>query len=87
MFSYHLAWLYCAGKPIAIAVYTVRHQEFQYPLLDAAHYGTQSENQVSNGSLMGLFSLFILSPFTRILELSTKSYQCSRKGDKDMAAI
>ena len=49
-----------------------KHQEFQFPLLDAAHCGTESEHQVSNGSLIGLFSLFILSPFTRILELRTK---------------
>ena len=46
-----------------------RHQEFQFPLLDAAHCGTESEHQVSNGSLIGLFSLFILSHFTRILNL------------------
>ena len=64
-----------------------RHQEFQFPLLDAAHCGTESEHQVSNGSLIGLFSLFVFSPFTRMLELCTKSYQCSRKEDKDMAAI
>ena len=49
-----------------------KHQEFQFPLLDAVHCGTESEHQVSNGSLIGLFSLFILSPFTRILELRTK---------------
>ena len=30
------------------------------------------EHQVSNGSLIGMFSLFILSPFTRILELGAK---------------
>ena len=45
-----------------------RHQEFQFPLLDAAHCGTESKHQVSNGSLIGLFSL-ILSHFTRILNL------------------
>ena len=49
-----------------------KHQEFQFPLLDATHCGTESEHQVSNGSLIGLFSFFILSPFTRILELCTK---------------
>ena len=49
-----------------------KHQEFQFPLLDAAQCGTESEHQVSNGSLIGLFSFFTLSPFTRILELSTK---------------
>ena len=49
-----------------------KHQEFQFPLLDAAHCGTESEHQVSDGSLIGMFSLFILSPFTRILELCTK---------------
>ena len=31
------------------------HQEFQFPLLDAAHCETESEHQVSNGSMMGLF--------------------------------
>ena len=46
-----------------------RHQEFQFPLLDAAHCGTESEHQVSNGSLIGLFSLLILSPFTQILNI------------------
>ena len=45
-----------------------KHQEFQFPLLDAAHCGTESEHQVSNGNLIGLFSLFILSHFTQILE-------------------
>ena len=49
-----------------------KHQEFQFPLLDAVHCGTESEHQVSYGSLIGLFFLFILSPFTQILELSTK---------------
>ena len=48
-----------------------KHQEFQFPLLDAVHCGTESEHQVSYGSLIGLFFLFILSPFTQILELST----------------
>ena len=42
-------------------------------MLDAVHCGTDSEHQVSNGSLIGLFSLLILSPFKRILELRTKS--------------
>ena len=45
----------------------LRHQDFQFRLLDAAHRGTESEHQVSNGSIIGLCSLFILSPFTRIL--------------------
>ena len=36
--------------------------------MDAGHCRTESEHQVSNGSLM--FSLFILCPFTRILELT-----------------
>ena len=49
-----------------------RHQEFQFPFLDATHCGTEGEHKVSNGSLIGLFSRFILSPFTRTLELSTK---------------
>ena len=48
-----------------------RHQEFQFPVLDAVHCGTESEHQVSNGSLIGLFSVFILSPFTRVLEFRT----------------
>lgn len=39
----------------------------------------ESEHQLSNGSLTGLFSLFILSHFTWILELSTKWYQYSLK--------
>ena len=55
---------------IVLSVY--KHQEFQFPLLDAAHCGTESEHQVSNGNLNGMFSFFILSPFTRILELCTK---------------
>ena len=38
-----------------------RHQEFQIPLLDAAHCGTESEHQVFNGSILGLISIFILS--------------------------
>ena len=53
-------------------VLVYKHQEFQFPLLDAAHCVTESEHQVSNGSLIGLFSLFLLSSFTRILELRTK---------------
>ena len=32
------------------------------------HYGTESEQQVSNGSLIGLVSLIILSPLMQILE-------------------
>ena len=40
---------------VMLAVY--KHQEFQFPLLDAAHCGTESEHQASNGSLIGLFSL------------------------------
>ena len=49
-----------------------RHQEFQFPLLDPAHCGTESEQQVSNASLILLFSLFILYPFMQILDHSTK---------------
>ena len=33
-------------------------------LLDAVYCGTDSENQVSNGSHIGLFSPFISSPFS-----------------------
>ena len=35
------------------------------------HQEIESEHQLSNGSLTGLFSLFILSHFTWILELDT----------------
>ena len=46
---------------------------------------TKSE---TNGSLIRLFSLFILSPFTRISELSTNNNNIHVKvSDKDMAAI
>ena len=31
-----------------------RHQEFQFALLDAAHCGTESEHQVSNGSSLSV---------------------------------
>ena len=64
-----------------------RHQEFQFPLWDVVHGGTESEPQLSNGSHIRLFSLFILSPFTRILELIAKQYKYSPKGYKDMVAI
>ena len=40
------------------------HEEFQFPLLDNVHCVTESEHQVSNGSLIGLFSPFILSLVT-----------------------
>ena len=53
-----------------MAHFPYRHQKFQFSLLDAAHCGTVSEHQVSNGILIGLFALFILSPFTQILNLS-----------------
>ena len=43
------------------------------------HQEIESEHHLSNGSLTGLFSLFILSHFTWILELSTKWYQYSLK--------
>ena len=36
------------------------HHEFQFPLLDTAHCVAENQHQVSNGSLIGLFSLFIL---------------------------
>ena len=57
---------------IILQVKQCRHQESQFPLVDAAHCGTESEQQVSNGSLIRFLSLFILSPFTWMLELSTK---------------
>ena len=50
-------------------------------------WGIVSEHQVSNGSLIGLFSLFILYYFMCILDLSTKQKRCLCKGDKDMAVI
>ena len=56
----------------SVVTLVYRHQEFQFPLLNAAHCGTESEHQCSNGSVIGLFSLFILSPFTRIWEPCTK---------------
>lgn len=40
------------------------HQEFHFPLFDAAYCGREGEHQVSNGSRIGLFSLFIFYPFT-----------------------
>ena len=49
-----------------------RHQESQFLLLEAAHCGTESEHQVSNASLIVLFSLFIFYPLMQILELRTK---------------
>ena len=49
-----------------------RLNEFQFPLLDPAHCGTESEQKVSNASLFVLFSLFILYPFMQILDLLTK---------------
>ena len=39
-----------------------RHQEFQFKLLEALHYGTESKHLVSKGNLIGLLSLF-LYPF------------------------
>ena len=72
---HRLAWLY-------------RHQEFQFPLFDAVHCGTESEHQLSYGSLIELSSvLLVLFPFTQILQFNTKLYQYSHKGDKDTAAI
>ena len=35
-------------------VWVYRHQEFQFALLDAAHCGTESEHQVSNGSSLSV---------------------------------
>ena len=62
----------CKSSTGFLLLMEYRHQEFQFPVLDIVHCETKSEHQVSNDSLIGLFPFFILSPFTRILELGTQ---------------
>ena len=50
--------------------------EFQFPLLDTVHCGTESEHQVLNGSL-------IFNSFTRIFVLFGTTFQYSRKRRQD----
>ena len=53
-----------------------KHQEFQFPLLNAVHCGTESEHQVLNDS-------HIFVSFTRILLLFGTEFQYSCKGRQD----
>jgi len=46
--------------------------EFLFPLLDTVHFGTESEHQVLNGSV-------IFNSFTRIFVLFGTTFQYSRK--------
>ena len=53
-----------------------RHQEFQFPLLVAAHLGAESQHQVLNGS-------HIFVSFTRLLLLFGTKFQHSHKRRQD----
>ena len=54
----------CSCDMLGYVLLTHTHQELQFSLQVAAHFGTESGHQLSNGSFIGLFSLFILSPST-----------------------
>ena len=58
--------------------FSYKHQEFQFPLLNAVHCGTESEHQVLNDSR-------IFVSFTGILLLfGTKfQYSCKRRQDEE----